>query len=216
MTARAYYDAKRATEAAVRVVHYVEHVVTGTPACGAQLGFTDVATSTATAVTCPQCLTVLGVVGVCTSCDLPRDHTDITHRPTGHAVWCIWTSCGHQIPRGATACTEEHPEERNTVSEPTETPPPAKKASSRTKKTTAPPAEVTAGTTQDLLTPGQQRRLEVLRSAARLLDDGETRGTAGELLALAAYIEGQDVDDDPAAVLSFTSPSTTNTEGAAQ
>lgn len=136
------------------------------------------------------------------------------------------------IQRGHTACTEEHPpEERNTVSEPTqstETPPQPrlpdperKKPSTRAKKTTAPPPEQDAPKFDvALLTPGQQRRLKVLSAAARLLDDGETRGTAGELLALAAYIEGQDVDDDPATVLTFTPTtqptSTTHIEGAAQ
>lgn len=156
-------------------------------------------------------------VGVCTGCDLRRDHPDITHRPYGHAVWCVWTSCGHHIQRGHTACTKEHPpEERNTVSEPTETPP-AKKASARPKKTAAPPPEPGP---QPPFTPAQQRRIDVLQVAAGLLAHNTDVIDVDGLLKLARYVEGQDVDDDPATVLTFTPTtqptSTTITEGAAQ
>lgn len=200
-------------ESTGRVVHYVEHVVTGQPACGAALTFSTAGTSTADAVTCPACLERLGRAAVdpCTSCGLEKHDSRVVHRPHGHTVWCIWTDCGHHISRGHTACTEFHPTEKGTaVSEPTEEKPAAKRAAK--KAATAPPPQPTG-----VFTPNQQRRLEALREAASLLNDGETRGTAGELVTLARYIEGDHVDDDPDAVLTFTpTTSTTTTEGAPQ
>lgn len=206
-----------------RVVHYVDNVVTGSPACGVTLGLDVVATSTGAAVTCPACSERLGATALadpCTSCGLSRDHRDVAHRPTRHAVWCVWASCGHYIPRGDTACTKEHPQEGTPVSEPTDDKAPAKKAA---RKAAAPPPTKAVPDVEDLFTPAQRRRAEALTRAARLLDDGETRGTAGELIALARFIEGDHVDDldDGGPGLAFvgaptTSSTTTNTEGATQ
>ena len=198
------------------LTHYVEHVVTGSPACGATLGFSGIATSTRSQVTCPDCRAALGTEDGCSSCGHLRDHPAISHRPTRHAVWCVWMTCGHHISRGDTACTEEHPQEGTPVPEPTEDKPPAKKAA---RKAAAPPPASLPGK----YSPQQEVRFVSLGDAAQLLTELGDH-SAADLLTVARWIVNGDQVDDPddgGPGLTFvgapTNPTTTtNTEGATQ